>query len=154
MGGIPAPESRPIIGLVTLTQYVQLCAQRYSLNGLNLKGRGHAARVELPGHNFLFRLLPYVKMTERDAYGDYRTMRVTCPLILSQFRDDLLAAGIDLYSGEMFDEHLFHAALLVYRLTGEVYSRETAYSLARRAEIQRERHADRNLARFLREGGL
>lgn len=139
---------------ITIFQYARRCANRYSVEGIRLKGHGHVPRVELGSVDTNFRsLIPSVKVTTTDL-GGYYTKRYTLPEILRGFRVDLMAAGIDLDTGEIFQQDLWDAAQAVVKLTGEPYSQSNAWVIASRVMDEREARADRELNDSLLNGSL
>jgi hypothetical protein len=140
---------------VTPYQYAVLCAERYSIPpSVALKGRGHSPRVKLEHRSHLYCLLPSVKITERDESGAYSTERVTMPSILDGFRNDLMAAGIDLDTADVVQPQLWSMAQAVVRLTGEPLTQDAAFAVAMRVQCQREAAADRELSLLLQYNSL
>lgn len=140
---------------MTIYDYALLCAERYSLDGVQIKGRGHTARAKFRLRNELFKLLPRQKLTERDDnYDSYSTVRITARGILDGYRIDLMAAGIDLDIAQVVNQELWDAAQAVVRLTGEPYSQKVAHEIADRVQAEREARADRELSDALLNDSL
>ena len=137
---------------MTPLDYAKLCAARYQ--NVAVKGRGHAPRIPIDRHHEFQKLIPHTKVHERDDDGAYSVIWYAARSTYNHFSDDLLAAGIDIITGNIVSETHWLAAQVLVRLTGEPYDHLATLTIAAEVRALIEDRADRDLNRALRSSEL
>jgi len=143
---------------MTPLDYAQLCAARYSIAGIKLKGHSHVPRVTVDRSKLWFKFLPCDKLVMSEQGG---IAWITSAQIFNHYTDDLWAAGIHPTICEVVSRRAWLTAMAIVRLTGEPLPRSSVPEAAERVRTmmllrreRMERMADRQLAAHIRNAAL
>jgi len=132
-----------------ILKYAQALLQGWELQAI--KGRRHLPRVRLDRKNPLMKLIPSFKIVDdrvplgRELDGNFKASyhfhHYTSTAVFDLYREALLAAGIDLDTGEVISQSAFKCAATVFRLTEKPLAPDVVPECARRVRAAQVRRA-------------